>query len=299
MAETRRGFLKQLGLTTLGAGVAIPLLEALRPGARAAAAVPAGAAVKAGRQWGMVVDVEKLLRDDVRRACVDACHREHNVPDIPDPEEQVAWIRTETYERLFEDQLHAHVPAVTREAPVLALCNHCTEPACIKVCPTGATWKREEDGIVMMDMHRCIGCRYCMAACPFGARSFNWGDPRPFVRHDASGKPLSDFPTRTKGVVEKCTFCAERIRTGREPACVEAANAVPGGEGALVFGDVNDPGSEVSRILGQRSAMLRRPSLGTGPNVYYLVPEAFPAITSALAAGEGTSDAGSDSGREG
>jgi molybdopterin-containing oxidoreductase family iron-sulfur binding subunit len=118
----------------------------------------------------------------------------------------------------------------------------------------------------MMDMHRCIGCRYCIAACPYGARSFNWSDPR---AHLATIRP--EYPTRTKGVVEKCTFCEERLREGREPACVEAAQAVPGGEGALVFGNLSDPDSEVSRLLRTRYSIRRRPGLGTGPNVFYLV----------------------------
>ena len=135
----------------------------------------------------------------------------------------------------------------------------------------------------MMDMHRCIGCRYCMAACPFGARSFNWRDPRPYVEHDALGKPLSDFPTRMKGVVEKCTFCAERIDEGLEPACVEAVKGIPGAEDALVFGDVSDASSDVRRILAERTAMIRRPTLGTGPNVYYLVPDRLPELAAEVA----------------
>jgi molybdopterin-containing oxidoreductase family iron-sulfur binding subunit len=221
------------------------------------------------------VDVERCLRDDVRRACVEACDAAHNVPDVPDPEEEVRWIWSADYGHVFPDEVHAHTPDELRELPVLVLCNHCTNPSCVKVCPTGATWKREEDGIVMMDMHRCIGCRYCMAACPYGARSFNWRDPQEHVAKDATGKPLSDYPTRTAGVVEKCTFCAERIRTGGTPACVEAAAAVPGGEGALTFGDVSDPDSEVSRLLRERNTFVRRAGLGTGPNVYYIVPGSF------------------------
>jgi len=91
-----------------------------------------------------------------------------------------------------------------------------------------------------------------MAACPFGARSFNWRDPRDFIETDDIGNLPSDYPTRSVGVVEKCSFCAERIRAGREPACVEAVRDVPGGEGALTFGDLGDSGSEVSRILARR-----------------------------------------------
>ncbi|MCG6955852.1 MAG: 4Fe-4S dicluster domain-containing protein [Gemmatimonadetes bacterium] len=290
MNETRRGFLKALGLTTVGTGLGIPLLRALRPGSGTVLAQVSGPAETApaavpGRQWAMVVDVEKCLRDDVRAAVIEACDREHNIPRIPDPKQEVKWVWSDEYGDIFADQINAHTPAAAREAPVLVMCNHCTDPPCIRVCPTGATWKREKDGIVMMDMHRCIGCRYCMAACPFGSRSFNWRDPRPYVEHDENGKPLSDFPTRMKGVVEKCTFCAERIDEGGEPACVEALRQVPGAEGALVFGDVNDPESEVSRILSEHLVMERRPTLGTGPNVYYLVPDALPALAAAPSAG--------------
>jgi len=269
MGESRRDFLKDLGLLTAGAGCGLPLLDGVRR-----LAAQASDAAATSTQWAMVVDLELCRRADVRAACIEACDREHNVPRIPDPADEVKWIWPESYEHVFSDRIHAHTPVETREVPVLVLCNHCTKPPCVKVCPTGATWKRASDGIVMMDMHRCIGCRYCMAACPFGARSFNWRDPRPYVERGPDGRPASDYPTRTKGVVEKCTFCAERVRTGRPPACVEAVQALPGAERALVFGDVTDPDSAVSRLLRERPSMTRLASLGTGPNVYYLEPRA-------------------------
>jgi Fe-S-cluster-containing dehydrogenase component len=265
MDESRRSFLKKAGYLALGAGCSFPLLGA------AARVLEEGQGhepdTPAGKQWGMVIDVKKCLRDEVRRACTEACHREHNVPKIPDPDEEVKWIWTASYEEAFPDQVHRHMPDSVRGEPVLVLCNHCTDPPCTRVCPTGATWKRESDGIVMMDMHRCIGCRYCMAACPYGSRSFNWRDPRPYI----PGEIRPEYPTRTKGVVEKCDFCAERLRAGREPVCVEAARKVPGGEGALMFGDVSNPGSEVSKLLSRKRTICRRAELGTGPNVYYIV----------------------------
>jgi molybdopterin-containing oxidoreductase family iron-sulfur binding subunit len=95
--------------------------------------------------------------------------------------------------------------------------------------------------------------------------------PRSYVETDENGELLSDYPTRAKGVVEKCNFCAERLREGREPACVEAARTVPGAEGALTFGDVTDPDSEVSQILRERHTVSRRVSLGTDPNVFYVI----------------------------
>jgi Fe-S-cluster-containing dehydrogenase component len=279
MDESRRRFLKDFGLAAVGVGCGLPLLDSGRWMVRAAAPVAAAR----GTQWAMVIDLDKAVREDVRSACVEACDREHNVPHIPDPQEEVKWIWSERYEHVFPDEVHAHTADELRDLPVLVLCNHCTNPPCVKVCPTEATWKRESDGIVMMDMHRCIGCRYCMAACPFGARSFNWRDPRPYVARNAEGRFASDYPTRTVGVVEKCTFCAERIRVSRVPACVEAANGVPGGEGALVFGDVSDPDSNVSRILATQNTICRRENLGTGPNVYYIVP---PSVEAAIAAGK-------------
>ena len=274
MSESRRDFLKELGTAAVGIGCSVPLLDP----SRWVVGPPQAGLSAPTRQWAMVVDLEKCSREDVRHACIEACDREHNVPHIPDPDNEVKWVWTEAYEHVFPDEVHAHTSPDLRELPVLVMCNHCTNPPCVRVCPTEATWKRESDGIVMMDMHRCIGCRYCMAACPYGARSFNWRDPRPYVEHGPDGKPASDFPTRMKGVVEKCTFCEQRIRTGQEPACVEAANQVPGGEGALVFGDITDPSSAVSRILRDENTICRRAGLGTGPNVYY-VASRLPEVT--------------------
>jgi molybdopterin-containing oxidoreductase family iron-sulfur binding subunit len=263
MDESRRDFLKKTGYTVLSLGCGFELIRGFAQASEASETHGAAAS----KQWGMVIDVKKCTDERVRRACVDACNSEHNVPVISDPEEEVKWIWTETFEAAFPDRTHQHLPGESKAGPVLVLCNHCTNPPCVRVCPTQATWKRKEDGIVMMDMHRCIGCRYCMAACPYGARSFNWRDPRPFIKN----RPLSSFPTRTKGVVEKCNFCAERLRKGQEPACVEAAGRIPGARGALTFGDLSDSHSEVSRILSRAHTIVRKTSLGTGPNVFYIV----------------------------
>jgi len=267
MDRSRRRFLKRTSYAALGFG-GLPLLAAAGRALESVSEESVSEEPAAqGRQWALVIDLRKCRKPEVRRACIEACHREHNVPHIPDPTEEVKWIWEERYQNAFPDQAHAHTGEALRDRPVLVLCNHCTHPPCVKVCPTQATWKREEDGIVMMDMHRCIGCRYCIAACPYGARSFNWRDPRPYI----PGGPGGEFPTRTMGVVEKCNFCAERLRHDREPACVAAARQVPGGEGALVFGDLGDPRSAVSRLLAQEHTICRKWSLGTGPNVFYVV----------------------------
>ena len=266
--KSRREFLKETTTAAIGLGASLPLVTTACSGSPETRGSEAAAT---GSQWAMIIDVEKARNDEVRRACTEACRKAHNIPRIEEQDDRIRWIWEEEYQHVFPDQVHDRLPESTSTAPVLVLCNHCTNPPCVRVCPTQATWKRESDGIVMMDMHRCIGCRYCMAACPYGSRSFNWRDPRPFVETDADGNFLSEFPTRTRGVVEKCNFCAERLREGLPPACVEAANQVPGAEGVMAFGDLSDPSSEVSRILSSQPTINRRVGLGTGPNVFYLV----------------------------
>ncbi len=267
MNEDRRDFLKNVGRAALGLSLGAPLLSAACSGRREILGEEDAAAV----QWAMIVDIKKCLSADVRKACIKACREAHNLPDIPDPAHEVKWIWNEPFCRAFPDEDHAHEAPAIRNQSVLVMCNHCAKPACTKVCPTRATW-RSDNGIVMMDMHRCIGCRYCMAACPFGARSFNWEDPRPYIPRDAEGNRPSNYPTRTKGVVEKCDFCAERYPFDKRlPACVEAAEKLGAGQGALTFGNLADPRSRVSQILASQHTICRRPSLGTGPNVYYIL----------------------------
>ncbi len=208
-------------------------------------------------RWGMAVDVAKCLKQPNCTRCIDACNQAHNVPSIPDPRREVRWIWKDSFEHAFgiaDDYKEASA------APFMLLCNHCDNPPCVRVCPTQATWKRE-DGIVEMDWHRCIGCRYCMAACPYGSRSFNWMDPRPYI-HNVN----PEFPTRTKGVVEKCNLCSERLVAGRPPACVEVCP-----EKALVFGNLADPRSEIRELLRTRHTVRRKPELGTRPQVFYIV----------------------------
>jgi molybdopterin-containing oxidoreductase family iron-sulfur binding subunit len=223
------------------------------------------------KRWGMVVDISKFKTEDDYRVCTEACHLVHNVPNIGTIKEEVKWIWKETYEHAFPGQEDEFLSPEIKHMPFLVLCNHCDNPPCVRVCPTKATFKRESDGIVMMDMHRCIGCRFCMAACPYGARSFNYRDPRPFLDKE---KENLEFPTRMRGVVEKCTFCYERLAKGLIPACVEASQELARKTGrgpGLIFGDLEDPNSEVRKILSTRYSFRRKPELGTRPGVYYIL----------------------------
>ena len=257
MKVNRRGFLKIAGLATLGL-VAKPAFDMLSGLNLIKASPIAGTLV--GTRWAMVVNLKACLEKDGCRECIDACHRVHNVPDFGNVKDEIKWIWTAPYEKVFPEQEHEFSEKSLKGTPVIVLCNHCDNPPCIKYCPTGATWKRE-DGIVMMDYHRCIGCRYCMAGCPYGSRSFNWRNPRPFIN-----EINPDFPTRTRGVVEKCNFCAKRLADGLLPACVEACP-----EKALVFGNLEDLDSEVREILRSQHIIQRLPELGTKPSVYYVV----------------------------
>jgi Fe-S-cluster-containing dehydrogenase component len=152
---------------------------------------------------------------------------------------------------------------------------HCEHAPCVEVCPVGASYRRG-DGIVMMDYDKCIGCRYCEVACPYGARAFNWKDhtePNPAV--PTWGEP--EVPRRPRGVVEKCSFCAHRIdrglANGLTPGVDESATpacAVICPVGARKFGDLNDPASEVSILLANHPSYRLREDLGTAPRVYYL-----------------------------
>lgn len=257
MKSSRRSFLKLAGISALGLG-AKPVLDALAGNQQPKISRNPQALV--GQRWAMVVDLTRKCPDRCKD-CIDACHRVHNVPDFGNPKDEIKWIWNEPFEDAFPGQKHEYLQESLKNGPVIVLCNHCDNPPCVRVCPTKATFKRKEDGIVMMDYHRCIGCRFCMAGCPYGARSLNWRDPRPFV------KELNrEFPTRTKGVVEKCTFCEERLAKGLIPACVEACK-----DKVLVFGDLKDPNSAIRQLLRSHHTIRRKPELGTSPQVYYIV----------------------------
>ena len=257
MELSRRKLFKIAGLSLLGLS-AKPALDVLsRVELPEPSPTPEGLPKK---RWAMAVELKKCWSVENCRDCVDACHRVHNVPDFGNPKEEIKWIWTVPYEKAFPEQNDEFMEEGNQGKPVVLLCNHCDDPPCVRYCPTKATWKRE-DGIVMMDFHRCIGCRYCMAGCPYGSRSFNWRDPRPFIKNVSL-----EFPTRTKGVVEKCNFCEERLSQNLLPACVEACK-----EKALIFGDLKDPQSNIRKVLRNRYILQRQPELGTKPKVYYVL----------------------------
>jgi tetrathionate reductase subunit B len=214
-SSSRRAFLRGIPVVTVGA-VSLPA---------AALAAPPGA------HWGMLVDVRKCIGC---QACTIACINENDVP-----EGSFRTIVT-TYSVKQNDQ--AGQPAGTYVLP--RLCNHCDEPPCVPVCPVGATFKRA-DGLVLVDGDRCVGCGYCVLACPYDAR---------FINHQT-------------GKADKCTFCGHRLEAGLLPACVETCVG-----GARIFGDLNDPKSELRLRMNAASDQLKvlKPELGTQPNVYYI-----------------------------
>ena len=250
MNTSRRYFLKVAGLSSfaLAAGAA-------KGGAAEYEDYPEG--LKAQR-WAMVIDTRRFKSPEDIKPIVEACHKAHNVPDITGPKE-IKWIWDDTFEHAFASDPSPMLPKSIESRRFFLLCNHCTNPSCVRVCPAGATYKTP-GGLVAIDYHRCVGCRFCMAACPYGSRSFNFMDPRPHVKH-----LNPEFPTRMRGVVEKCTFCAERLEKGKMPACVEAS------KGAIIFGDLNDPKSIVRKVLASNFSIRRKPDLGTDPGVYYII----------------------------
>ncbi len=232
-------------------------------------------------RYGMVIDLERCMGC---RACVEACKVENNTG------QGVFWM----YVFRLEMGKYPNVRWLFLPRP----CMHCDNAPCVKVCPVGARYKRE-DGLVLTDFDRCIGCRYCEVACPYGVNSFNWkkparnqyftwgaegenvygmgdvidhiGDAIPPYRNPdhqklyGKDKRLVAGGGHYKGVIEKCTFCVHRIAKGLLPACVANCPVQ-----VFHFGDLDDPNSEVSRILGQKRSSRLLESNGTLPRVYYL-----------------------------
>ncbi len=263
MTTNRRDFLKISGASALTLIAPSILSRAwakdnvIIPG-RVSLATNNSANALTAKRWAMAVDPSKCPAGCVD--CITACHGAHNVPDFGNPKDEVKWIWQEQFAAAFPNESHSYLGESMKRLRLPVLCNQCANPPCVRVCPTKSTFQRP-DGIVMMDYHRCIGCRLCMAACPYGARSMNYRDPRQFI-----AKINPEFPTRTKGVVEKCNFCEERLVRGLVPSCVQACT-----RNALVFGDLENPRSEIRLLVEKRFNLRRRANLGTGPQIYYIV----------------------------
>jgi len=223
------------------------LVVSFAPGMRLidlAVAKSDGEAASAEVRWGMLVDATRCVSGC--DACVNACATEHGIEMTDRPEIDAQWIRK--VDLIDENS--------GKEISLPVMCQHCEDAPCVAVCPTGASFRRE-DGIVLVNKHTCIGCRYCMMACPYKARSF--------IHINLVGQRTHS--PRGKGTVESCTFCVHRVDRDREPACVEACTAA--GHQALLFGDLSDNEGELAQRLGEVQTQQLRSDLGTNPGVHY------------------------------
>ena len=222
-------------------------------------------------RWGMVID---LNRCTACQGCITACHQENNVPPsnpmLAGQDRSIRWIdMMPMYEGEYPHTVMSLLPM---------MCQHCEHPPCIKVCPVGATFFSEEEGIVGQVYSRCIGCRYCTNACPYTVRQFNWFEPDVPPTYPQGTNP--DVSVRYKGIVEKCTFCNHRLMHARDTARADNRNLLPGEfvpacveacpTKAMVFGDLEDPQSEVAKQARSKRAFRLMEDLGTEPKVYYL-----------------------------
>lgn len=240
--EYRRKFMTALGGVAAVAVVAPGFVLQEAQAAGEVAARPADQAVTNAKRWGMLIDVTKLA--DGGAGMVAACKQEHGWGDEAhsSPEQQAHWARVvKVTDKLTHNSFSLPV-----------MCQHCENPPCVDVCPTGASMKRA-DGIVQVNKHICIGCRYCMMACPYKARSFV---------HEALQDQKPSSP-RGMGTVESCNMCVGRIDNGQLPACVEAA------PDAVIFGDLNDPNSAVSQAMKTIGGKQIRADLGLNTGVRY------------------------------
>ena len=215
-------------------------------------------------KFAMVIDLGLCIGC---RRCSYACKLENNVPDTISP----PYIMLFEYDKTgfnefartpetFENKNRLNYTKLRKDKVYMPVqCNHCDDAPCATVCPTGASYKAS-DGIVMVDWTKCIGCKYCIQACPYHARRFNWWTPK--IPPDQINPKV---PIRPHGVVEKCTFCVHRTRLGGTTRCVEACP-----NKARIFGNLNDPNSAVSRIITNQRTFRLKERLNTGPNIYYL-----------------------------
>lgn len=236
--QARRRFLRNIGLLGVAASASSLALIKLSPSAHATASSEA--------RWGLLIDTAKCASGC--DACVRGCHQEHGITDTGNPDTDAQWIRKID----LQDNLSG------REISLPMMCQHCDSAPCVDVCPTGASFKRA-DGVVLVNKHTCIGCRYCVMACPYKARSF-------IHETITDQKPLAP---RGKGTVESCTLCVHRIdaQPNAQTACAEAcANA---GYNAIVFGDLADESSEIAQRLAETGAVQIRSDLQLNTGVRY------------------------------
>ncbi len=249
-------------------------------------------------RWGMAIDLNKCNACEKCNAaeldevpCVTACRKENNTyygDELKDFTYNIFWIRRVEIEQEADDSSdHTAGESDPARKFAILMCNHCDNPPCAQVCPVQATYRRK-DGVVIVDHHRCIGCRYCMIACPYNARWFNFKDNKTEIRRDPDTGRLPQ-PKRSHGVAESCTLCAHRIgnwvrdrKLNKDnadwmednptpvPACVEACGSPEVNGNALVFGNLNDPESEISKLLANNAVKRLRDDLGTEPKVYYI-----------------------------
>jgi Fe-S-cluster-containing dehydrogenase component len=252
--------------TAMGGGAVINTIAYAAPASAAPTAGAAPSATERKYRYGMVIDTRRCVGC---RACVVACKAENKTPPGV------------YYNVVVEDTRNS---ADDRPLFLSKPCFQCEHPPCVDVCPVSATFKRTQDGIVVVDYDRCIGCRYCIAACPYGARTFDFGESYPASEEAtpwvAVPSPeyrqyrVREHERSPVGNVRKCTFCPHLQdedgrydqAAGRWPACVKTCTGH-----AIHFGDFDDPNSEVSGLLRERQAIRLKEELGTEPNVYYLL----------------------------
>ena len=197
------------------------------------------------QRWGLLIDTRRCKTGC--QACAEACNKENRLaPGSGRPSQNSQWLR----------KIELKDKTSGRELSLPMMCQHCAQPPCVDVCPTGASMRRA-DGIVLVDRHICIGCRYCIMACPYQARSFV---------HEPLHGQNPEVP-RGQGCVEACTLCVHRVDRGLAPACVAACNG--SGGGAMVFGDLNDPGSDIAQRIATEASSQVRADLRLDPGVRY------------------------------
>ena len=204
-------------------------------------------------RYGLAIDLKECIGC---QCCAVACKTANNLP------KDMWWLNVLTVGGEERDTSEGTFPNTSMSFVPLA-CQHCANPVCVAACPTGASYKRE-DGIVMIDTDKCTGCRTCMTVCPYsGVRQYNSEEPAYDVDFALGA---ADAPVHTYNTVEKCMMCSSRVDEGKEPYCIEVCPVR-----ARVFGDLDDPNSEISKLIAERDTMRLLEEKGTEPSVYYLV----------------------------